>query len=527
MMLSKLVMIQGIKSRPELNGQLGIASTFDSATDRYVDLLEGLTRVALKGEPLGVDVTRREFGGIKAADTADRLLALCKSGALMSEASGEDAYAKLLKPEWRDDDALWLAEQKRLMKKNRGGLEDCGQCISCLDMIKFGGTGTRKQACVDPKKTEAQQVPDSEACVLTPDSAKASIKLPAPVQFKVQGLPDFKTARVETLVADNWREMLDGGIVEMCVYALDAHIADRKRILCTVRLLSTLLTKHNDRTERSLSVEMKDRAVAAGYYERLCKILKAHTTSDIQTTVLGALGNCVSGGAFLATEARRNAAVRSGALDAVVAAMKLAPHSSAVQHFGVNALHSICAWGAGLAPDTSRLDSAIRAGAHLVTLEAIRRFGHMRSDNGVSKHTMEESNGPKVTTVYGSIMEFGLGLISYLAYDGNNVKALNDAGTLKVIAGVLRADSAIMQGDKFKLEPLVMKLLGNSNVDDLLDKEDHATLVGTAASPGLLLMARTKKENEKENAMVEAAAYDSEEDVPLAQRKKKAKTAVS
>ena len=87
---------------------------------------------------------------------------------------------------------------------------------------------------------------------------------------------------------------------------------------------------------------MKDRAVAAGYYERLCKILKAHTTSDIQTTVLGALGNCVSGGA-LATEARRNAAVRSGA-DAVVAAMKLAPHSSAVQHFGVNALHSICAW---------------------------------------------------------------------------------------------------------------------------------------------------------------------------------------
>ena len=32
--------------------------------------------------------------------------------------------------------------------------EDCGQCINCLDKIKFGGPGTRKQSCVNREKIE-------------------------------------------------------------------------------------------------------------------------------------------------------------------------------------------------------------------------------------------------------------------------------------------------------------------------------------------------------------------------------------
>lgn len=39
-----------------------------------------------------------------------------------------------------------------------------------------------------------------------------------------------------------------------------------------------------DGTERSLAAEAKERAVRAGYFDRLCAALKAHTTSDVQVS---------------------------------------------------------------------------------------------------------------------------------------------------------------------------------------------------------------------------------------------------
>ena len=36
--------------------------------------------------------------------------------------------------------------------------DDCGQCRNCLDMIKFGGSGKKKQACVLQKCSQISAV---------------------------------------------------------------------------------------------------------------------------------------------------------------------------------------------------------------------------------------------------------------------------------------------------------------------------------------------------------------------------------
>ena len=43
------------------------------------------------------------------------------------------------------------------------------------------------------------------------------------------------------------------------------------------------------------------------------------------------------------------------------------------------------------------------------------------------------------------------------------------------------------------VQPLCIKLFGNSNMDDLLDPEDKMTLVGTSQAPGFLLRAVMKE----------------------------------
>ena len=432
-MLGKIVIIQGIKSRAELNNQLGIASSFDEAKGRYaVKLLSDFTFVALKPENL-VDwaargptrsVTKEE---IKAADIPESLLELIKSGVVLSQESGiaEAAYEKLLNPQWHG-----------IEYKDRNGIE-------------------------------YEKLHDRYA-----------------------------------------RKMLDGGFIEMAVQSLDAHIANRL-IFLAIFFVSQMLLDGEDGTEYSRAAELKDRAVGARYFERLCAILKAHTTSDVQGTVLSAFAQGASGGAFVGTEARRNAAVKAGGLQAVCAAMKLAPHRSAVQHFGITAVDAICSFGTarGVKPDMSRCDAALEAGAHLMTLEAMRRFGHVRSENGVCIHVMEGADGKKMQcAVPGSILQSGCHLLHCLVYDGDEakVKVLNDAGTLKVVAAVVRADPACTDdneptfGDTKRLEdteliePLVIKLLGESNMTDMLDPEDYMTLVGTSEEPGFMLRAVAK-----------------------------------
>lgn len=82
--------------------------------------------------------------------------------------------------------------------------------------------------------------------------------------------------------------------------------------------------------------------------------------ASAQCTALSAFAQGASGGAFVGTEARRGAAARAGGLEAVLAAMRLAPHRSAVQHFGITALNAICATGnaVGVPPVMSRCGRA-------------------------------------------------------------------------------------------------------------------------------------------------------------------------
>ena len=42
--------------------------------------------------------------------------------------------------------------------------EDCGDCLTCRDMLKFGGTGKLKQACLH-RKCEAPIPPDSQPAI--------------------------------------------------------------------------------------------------------------------------------------------------------------------------------------------------------------------------------------------------------------------------------------------------------------------------------------------------------------------------
>jgi len=85
--------------------------------------------------------------------------------------------------------------------------------------------------------------------------------------------------------------------------------------------------------------------------------------ASAQCTALSAFAQGASGGAFVGTEARRGAAARAGGLEAVLAAMRLAPHRSAVQHFGITALNAICATGnaVGVPPVMSRCGPCARA----------------------------------------------------------------------------------------------------------------------------------------------------------------------
>ena len=309
-------------------------------------------------------------------------------------------------------------------------------------------------------------------------------------------------------------QLLRGGVVEMLVQSMDAHMADRDRCFIAMFHVSNLLVAGhaNDEftNEFSLSAEAKDRAVAAGYFERLCRALRAHKTSDCQSGAVSGFMQGTSGGAFVATEARREAAVKAGGLEAVIAAMKLAPHRSAVQHFGILALTGIVALGCapGTKPNTSRCDTAIRAGAPQLAIEAMSRFAHVRSDHqGFCVHSMELADGNTGKCFCpGSILQSGCELLSALVFDWNQerIAALNAAGSLKAIAAAVRANPpCVDQGnpegafsptvsrngfsDTNIIEPLVVRLVGNKPLTDVMDTETMMTLFGTKEQPGFMV----------------------------------------
>ena len=421
-----IVKVDGITSRKELNGQLGIATAYDETKGRVAVRLMDRSMVALKANNLSnwAAAKRRDVATLKiskddinAVGSPKELLELLQAGVALSQEPGiaEAIYEKALNPP--------------------------------------GGT---KFVC--------------------------AVRL----------------------------ELLRGGVVEMLVQSMDAHMADRTRCFFALFYVSQLLTVGQTHEEFCFAAEAKDRAVAAGYFERLCTALRAQTTSDCQSTAVSGFMQGASGGAFVGTEARREAAAKAGGLEAVITAMKLAPHRSAVQHFGILALNAIVALGCapGAKPNTSRCDDAIRAGAPQMTIEAMYRFAHIHSDaKGLCVHTMEFADG-KMAQCYcpGSILQSGCQLLSALVHDCNKerIAALNAAGSLKAIAAAVRANPACAdpenpegafdpkasrQGflDMQIIEPLVMRLIGLNDFTDVMDTETMMTLLGTKEQPGFLL----------------------------------------
>ena len=90
-LVKKLVLITDIKARPELNGTIGLAKTFDDAKGRYAVRSMDHTRaqwLALKPDNLvdwvaaGVTRTATE-AEIKAATTPARVLELMRTGCIL------------------------------------------------------------------------------------------------------------------------------------------------------------------------------------------------------------------------------------------------------------------------------------------------------------------------------------------------------------------------------------------------------------------------------------------------------------
>ena len=94
-LIGKLVLLQGVISKPELNGQLGIALSFDDDKGRYAVALVGGTSVALKPANL-VDWASSVADYLPAPGTADKIkeaspaetLAFMREGAILSTSGG-------------------------------------------------------------------------------------------------------------------------------------------------------------------------------------------------------------------------------------------------------------------------------------------------------------------------------------------------------------------------------------------------------------------------------------------------------
>ena len=207
-----IVKVDGITSRKELNGQLGIATAYDETKGRVAVRLMDRSMVALKANNLSnwAAAKRRDVATLKiskddinAVGSPKELLELLQAGVALSQKPGiaEAIYEKALNPP--------------------------------------GGT---KFVC--------------------------AVRL----------------------------ELLRGGVVEMLVQSMDAHMADRTRCFFALFYVSQLLTVGQTHEEFCFAAEAKDRAVAAGYFERLCTALRAQTTTPTPAhwETLGTFISCKS-----------------------------------------------------------------------------------------------------------------------------------------------------------------------------------------------------------------------------------------
>ena len=296
------------------------------------------------------------------------------------------------------------------------------------------------------------------------------------------------------------RELTNGGAIEMLVQALDAQMQSRADLFFLMFTISNTVVAGDDGTRENLAPEMKDRAVRAGIFSLLDTVLSMHTTSDIQCMALSLFTAVATGGGFAETEARREAAGKY--TGKIVAVMKLQAHSSAVQHFGIQAISAIVASNTERDPAPARrADAAVARGSHMTIIKAMHCHGHINGEHGISTHSLEttalgvdeEGRGQQIQIgLPGSVLLSGCEALQLLIHSRHGhrerrIAALNQAGALKAIASAVRYNptSADFQDAGAPqdltsmqfMQPLIIKLYGNRDFTGVLEPEDHAALM--------------------------------------------------
>jgi hypothetical protein len=326
-----------------------------------------------------------------------------------------------------------------------------------------------------------------EGCVLSDDLVRECLQ-------RVMSLHDG----INT--AGNAHELMMGGVIEMIVEAISVHMNDRGVLFFLFMTLTNTMVHVNEREWRFDRIaQMKDRAVAAGIFPRLAAALAAHTTSDILCTALSTITATAGGGDYPETEARREAA--ASLLPAITNAMRLCPHRSAVQHFATQAVGAITARNTSgdISAAAARADNAISLGLHKTIIEAMYRHGHIAGENGLCEHEFEAAVAGQVPTkvrmkVPGSVLLSGCQVLQIMIHGGprndQRIKSLNDAHALKAVAASVRANPLFADFTDEKaqdlssmdvVQPLIVKLFGDSKISDLVNGKDEATLIGFLA----------------------------------------------
>ena len=209
----------------------------------------------------------------------------------------------------------------------------------------------------------------------------------------------------------------------------------------------------------------------------------------------------------------------------IAAAMKLQAHRSAVQHFGIQAIVAIVAMNdrSDGAP-AARADAAIAVGVHATIIEAMLRHGHTGCDDGKSSHSLEttafgvdeQGQGNEIKIVLpGSVLLSGCQALQLLTDSSvgdkeRRIDALIAAGALKAIATAVRTNPTF-SGNQLTdvapndlksmkiLQPLIIQLCGERKLTEIMEPEDHATLIGSNEAPGFILgelIAHLKSSND-------------------------------
>ena len=221
---------------------------------------------------------------------------------------------------------------------------------------------------------------------------------------------------------------------------------------------------------------IKDLAIAAGVVDKAMGLLKHHKSSDVQASAFSVLQSVAAGGEILgATEERRAAVDRAGGTEAVIAALKLNAHRSAVQHMGFVALATILAGKEDYSPVELRRKKAAELGAIEVVIEGMRRHN---SDSGTHK------TGQVAFAVPGSTLHAGLTLLHVLIIASKERTEIAMRGNGAMLA-MSAARRAIPQKDRFGSNvDLLGAIVKVCQALQLVDEEANYLMRGIESLPG-------------------------------------------